>query len=186
MAELRIVLVEAAMTAIPSVLPRDSWKRKAGKLKVRIVSTANEPAKRFRLMWYSVTWICAIFFVVIGVGYAEGGHGVIQSRALNVIAIMEGNLHIHGILMMFIGIFLIYGLSDYRRVTRIGLLLYFFYSIWAAVQIFIGWGFYGVSWGAPWVYLLTASLSFTLIYLAPPLDSSGKRYAGDSEGSGGV
>lgn len=147
-------------------------------LKMRVTNVANDPARRFKLLWYLVAWSCATIFLIIGVGYAGGGHSAIQSKSLNVVAILEGNLHIHGGIMVCIAAYLIYGLSDYRRVTRYGLIIFLFYSMWTAIQIFIGWGFYGVSWGAPWWYLLTSFLSGALLVLAPPLNKNGKRFAG--------
>lgn len=165
------------------VMPQDSWFSKIGNMVRRTINIANEPAKRFKILWYAFAWACALIFLVIGVGYAGAGHGAIQSKALNTVAVMERNLYVHGIIMMCVATFLIYGLNDYRKVTRWALTLYMFYSIWTALMIFIGWCFYGVSWGAPWWYIFTSVLSGTLLVLAPPLGKDGKRYAGYFEGS---
>lgn len=150
---------------------------------VRVIQIANEPARRFRILWYVVAWSCALVYFVIGVGYAGAGHGAIQSNALSVVSRIEGNLRIHGSIMMAIAIFLTYGLNDYRRVTRIALVLYFFYSIWTAIMIFSGWFIHGLSWGAPWWYVFTSTLSGALLVLAPPLSKNGKRFSGHADGS---
>lgn len=152
----------------------------------RVVKIANEPATRFKILWYSVAWALAGVYFFIGAGYAGAGKGVIQSRALNAAALLEGNLHVHGFIMMGVGVFLTYGLNDYRRITRWAMIVYLFYSMWTLIMILIGWVFYGISWGAPWWYLLTSVLSVTLLVLAPPLDKDGKRFKGYFEGSDSV
>lgn len=149
----------------------------------KVIKVANEPAQRFKLLWYAVAWSLAGVYFFIGAGYAGAGSGVIQSRALNVATLLEGNLHIHGFIMMGVGVFLTYGLNDYRRLTKWALVTYFFYSFWTLLMILIGWFFYGVSWGAPWWYLLTASLACILLLLAPPLNKDGKRFKGYFERS---
>jgi hypothetical protein len=186
MVECRSVAEALEMTTAVRPHQPDLLQKKARIAKMRVVTIANDPARRFRLLWYIVAWACAITFLVIGVGYAGGGNAAIQSNALGVVNTMEGSLHVHGSIMMAIGIFLIYGLNDYRRITWIGLVAFFFYSIWTAVMIFIGGFFNGISWGGPWWYLLTASLSGTLLILAPPLSKNGRRFAGEQERSESV
>lgn len=148
----------------------------------RVIQFANEPAKRFKILWYAVAWCLAGVYFGIGAGYASGGKGVIQSKALNVAAALEGNLHVHGFVMMGVAVLLTYGLSDYRRITKWALAIYFFYSFWTLAMILIGWVFYGISWGAPWWYLLTSALSAILITVAPPLNKDGTRFKGYFEG----
>lgn len=171
------------MTAVHErgVMPLGSIQPR--KIVNKIIKAANEPAQRFKLLWYGVAWALAGVYFFIGVGYAGAGSGVIQSKALNVAALMEGNLHVHGFIMIGVAVLLTYGLSDYRRVTRWALLLYMFYSTWTLTMILIGWAFYGITWGAPWWYLLTSFLSGYLVSLAPPLNKDGSRYAGAPEGS---
>lgn len=158
-------------------------RAETGNVVKRVITFANEPAKRFKILWYAVAWSLAGVYFGIGAGYASGGSVVIQSRALNVAALLEGNLHVHGFIMMGVAVLLTYGLNDYRRITKWGLVLYFFYSMWTLSMILIGWVFYGVSWGAPWWYLLTSVLSGTLLALAPPLNKDGTRFKGYFEGA---
>lgn len=149
----------------------------------RVVTIANDPAKRFRALWYVVAWALTGVYFFIGAGYATAGAGVIQSKALNVNAQIEGGLRTHGFIMVALSILLTYGLNDYRRVTRYAMMLYFLYSAWTLIMIVAGWFINGVSWGAPWWYVLTSVLSGTLLVLAPPLGKDGKRYRGEPEGS---
>jgi hypothetical protein len=143
-----------------------------------VIRAANEPAKRFRILWYFMAWSVAILYIAIGSGYLASGDSAIKSKTLNLVKNIEQNFHVHGAIMVGFGAFLIYGLNDYRRATRIALIAVFIYSLWVAVLIIGGWFLYPISWGAPWWYFFTASISGGLIVLAPPLNKDGRRYKG--------
>jgi hypothetical protein len=148
-----------------------------------VIRVANEPARRFKILWYSVAWAIAAIFMVIGAGYLVVGDAAESGSALSYVRSVEHDLRIHGILMMAFSAFLIYGLNDYRRVTRWALFAVFLYALWVAILIFGSFALHA-SWGAPWWYLFVAALSCVLIILAPPLGTSGRRWG--TEGSGGA
>lgn len=149
-----------------------------GRLVIRV---AADPLIRYRALWNLVAFAVATVYLVIGAGYAIDGHGLVQSPALNLVQSVEQSLHVHGVILMVLAAFLLYGLPDYRPMTRVGLGLVLFYSLWVSALIFGGWRLYGVSWGAPWWYLLTAVLSAGLLVLAPP-PKSGQRRVGAVRG----
>lgn len=148
-----------------------------------VIRAANEPAKRFRLLWYFVGWCIAGIYLIVGGGYLAAGKGATNSSALLEVVRVERNYHIHGALMVLIGALLIYGLSDYRRATRRALFAVFLYSLWVAILIIGGWHQAGVTWAGPFWYLFVAVLSGGLIVLAPPLNPSGRRWGTEGSGS---
>jgi hypothetical protein len=144
-----------------------------------IVRVANEPARRFRLLWHIVAWSICITIGVIGVGYAAGGQRATSGKALQLVQNLEpGGLRTHGWILLFVSFILAATLHDYRRLTRWALVVALFYSLLTATLVFGSWLFYPVSWGAPFWYLFLSMLLASLIVLAPPLTESGRRYDG--------
>jgi hypothetical protein len=164
-------------------------QRPAADMVKAALSFTNDPARRFRALWYLVAWCCALAIGIIGGGYALDGsraNRVGAQTALRLILNIEpGGLRTHGFIMVGISVLLIYGLNDYRRTTRLALMLLCFYSLATAMLIFGSWWAYGdITWGAPWWYLLVAVLATGLLVLAPPLNRDGRRFEGFTEGSG--
>jgi hypothetical protein len=135
------------------------------------VRSANEPARRFRLIWNLFgAGLCGIF-AIIGSGYLVGGRKATASHTLQLLENLEspiGGLHTHGLIMLAMALFLAYGLGPhYRRSTRIALIAITFYSLTVATMVFGGWALYSVSFAAPWWYVYTAFNAMTLLILAP-------------------
>lgn len=150
-----------------------------------VVRIANDPARRFKLLYDLVCFGIAALFVVIGAGYALGGRNAVFSpHALGLLESLErpiGGLHAHGIILLGLGLLLAYGSGNFRRSTRIALQLTSFYSLLTAILIISGWWFFKIDFPRPWWYVFTSFLSITLLVLAPPLDERGRAYRGGSD-----
>lgn len=150
-----------------------------------VVRIANEPARRFKLLWTLVGCGIATIFMVIGAGYAVGGRGADSSDELRLLQNIEnpiGGLHAHGFILMGTALWLAYSMGNYNRLSRQALQWTAFYSLATSTLIFGGWFFVKISFGAPWWYLFTAFLSIVLLVLAPPLDRQGRLYRGEDGG----
>lgn len=159
-----------------------------------IITVANDPARRFRLIWQLIAWGLGVLFMIIGAGYLVGGRAAADPGTLrlltnllrfgNVVSVADG-YRIHGGIMMIIGMFLIHGIHDnYTRKARIALQIVLLYSLIVALMIFGGWITYDITFEAAWWYVFTSFLSAVLLILAPPLVGS-QMYMGDTEGDGG-
>ncbi len=80
---------------------------------------------------------------------------------------------------MALALFLVWGMPDFRRITRVALIMVMFYAVLVALLIFGSWVVNKITWGGPWWYLFVASLSAGLLVLSPPLGSDGHMYRGD-------
>lgn len=151
---------------------------------VRVIKIANDPARRFRILWYFVAWCVAAIFMVVGAGYLVGGNNATtQVNSYHLVLQVERSFRIHGAIMMGTAAFLIYGLGDYRRITRHALVVVLLYSLWVTVLVIGGWVSGDIIWATPFWYLLVAVLTGGLLVLAPPLDPDGRRFGTErSEG----
>ncbi len=149
-----------------------------------VVRVANEPARRFQLLWNLVGFGIAVVFMIIGSGYLVAGRGATASMSFHLLENLldfAGGLRAHGFILMSLALSLSYGLGNYRRFTRWALIAVLFYSLIVAIMVMGGWFFYAISFGTPFWYLFTAFLSGVLIVLAPPLDEHGRMYRGEDD-----
>lgn len=150
-----------------------------------VITVANDPARRFRLIWQLFAWGIGVVFIVIGSGYLVGGRAASSSRTLQLLVNLQGhNYHIHGAILMALGVLLVQAIGEvYTRRTRIVLQLITLYSLITASMIFGSWIVYDVDFAAPWWYVLTAFFSIVLLIMAPPL-IDGRMYTGTKNGGG--
>lgn len=148
-----------------------------------MVTVANDPARRFRLLWQLVSWSLAFVFVIIGSGYLVGGQSAASSHTLQlVVNLYGGNYHVHGAVMVALGMFLTFGIGNtYTKHARLALQLMSFYALLVAGLIFGGWWVYDITFAAPWWYVLVAFMSVVLLILAPPL-YRGQMFTGNESG----
>ncbi|MDP9012841.1 MAG: hypothetical protein M3O41_09365 [Pseudomonadota bacterium] len=145
-----------------------------------VITTANEPARRFRLIWLFVAFCISGVFLIIGAGNAVGGGGITAGSSFSLLDNIEpGGQRTHGFILMALALFLVWGMPDFRRITRVALIMVMFYAVLVALLIFGSWVVNKITWGGPWWYLFVASLSAGLLVLSPPLGSDGHMYRGD-------
>lgn len=152
-----------------------------------VVHAANEPARRFKLLWTTVACGIAGVYVYIGSGYLVGGPGATTSNSLHLVSNIEkyfGRLHAHGAILMGLGIMLFYSVHEYRLLTRRVLQATVFYSALVATLLIGDWPIDGINWGGPGWYALVIFLSVTLLILSPPLNEHGELFAGEDGSEG--
>jgi uncharacterized protein YjeT (DUF2065 family) len=148
-----------------------------------ILRAANEPARRFMLFWNFVAACCAILFLILGAIYLVGGSSATDSHTLDLVQTVERTLQLHGVIQMVVGGLLLYSLHDYRKLTRLSLLIGFSYATWTLVLIVGEALLHRISWGSfAWYGFLMTLLAGTRVF-SPPLGDDGRLYTGRPEGS---
>jgi uncharacterized protein YjeT (DUF2065 family) len=148
-----------------------------------ILRAANEPARRFMLFWNFVAGCCAILFLILGAIYLVGSSSATDSHTLDLVRVVEPTLRVHGGIQMAAGGLLLYSLHDYRKLTRLALLVGFAYATWTLLLIIGEATQHRISWGSfAWYGFLMTLLAGTRV-LAPPLGVDGRLYTGRPEGS---
>lgn len=146
-----------------------------------IITVANEPASRFKLLYQATAWAITGLSLWIGAGYAVGGQRAINSSSLGLISgALPGGLHMHGYILCGLGLLLASGLPDFRPRTRFALIGILFYAVLCAILIGANFVFVPISWAEPAWYSFLAFLAGVLVVLAPPVPvtHSGRRSLG--------
>lgn len=150
-----------------------------------VVQIANDPARRFRIIWYFFARTISIALAVIGSLYFGGGNRAAfgpGAGSLRAVTDLEGSLNVHGALLLGFSLFALGTLSDYRKITRVALIACALYTFWVGVMITASAILFHGSWGAPvWYFASTVWISF-LVIIAPPLGSDGRRWRGTERG----
>lgn len=150
---------------------------------MKLVSQLRDDSlTRLRLQTKLISIVCAVAFLLIGGGYAFAGSKVIGSNhPYQLLLNIEGNLHVHGAILMALGAFVLYTSAHYRTASRVALWLMGFYSLCTALLIMGSWLLGHVSWAAPWWYLTAAALCLILVRVSPPVNMDQRRGTERSE-----
>lgn len=142
------------------------------------IRVANEPARRFRLLWNTFGFLLAGLYVALGALYLAFGDNAYQGTSLNLVSTIEGSLRVHGAICIGLGLLFTYGLHEYRRLTKYTLLAMVVYLFWTMVLLFGQGLIASISYTAvPW-YCFALGSGLALWVLAPPLGDNGRVYDG--------
>lgn len=128
----------------------------------------EDSAARLRLQTKLLSIAMASIFGIIGGGFLFAPSRASAAPATyQLIVNVEGNLQVHGAVMMALGGFVLYTSSEYRRLSKLALALMMFYAFATGLLILGSWWLAKVSFPAPMWYFLVGVICFILVRVSP-------------------